>query len=1315
VISRTHAKSATARNSMAGLIALISALLVMALVGATAQARDVRPFTGKSFGHLGTGTGNFESLGSITVDQRTGDIYVYELQDGGRLYKFNSSGEPEDFSSTKTNVIDSVGIDGGASEVELAVDGSTGPAAGDIYVATNQSVRIYGASGAPLGELTGGETCGVATDSSGAVYVGAYPETVRKYVPVGNPVTSADETASMKGLTAICNLAVDGEGNVYAATYYGGIHKYEASQFGSMTAEGTLIDASGRTLAVDPSDNHVFINEGSRIAEYDATGKVVSVAGEGELSGSFGVAFGGPGNYLYADGPGFESRVELFGEPVIEPDATTEAVSGMTSTSATLHGSVNPDGTATTYQFEYGTSTSYGSVAPASPAAVGSDSTVHQLSASLTGLARSSTYHYRIVASNANGSTYGADETFDTSGPPTIYEASVPHVGQRSATFVVALDPHGLDTHDHFEYGPTSGYGSTTPAADLGAEGEYLVDQPEVTGLELGTTYHYRVVVSNSEGTVDGPDQTFATSPAEQIADVGVTEITGSSAKLSGEVNDFEVPATYHFEYGTTSTYGSSTPSTALQAAEYQQPVSATLSGLAAGTTYHLRLVAESAAGTTYGPDVAFTTESATVPAHVLPDGRGYEKVTPADNADGDVYQDVPLDLGSEGGYTELPFLVAPSGNAITYLADPSEKGGIGREGAGYGNQFLATRDASGGWKAVNIEPASTGFFDVPIFKGFSPDLSVGFVNSKGTTPLAPDALTEGFSDLYAETLSTGSYESLTTTTPPHRTPAEFGAYGTPTVSGSELAYAGSSADLGHELYEANDALTPNAEDGGEEENNLYDFSGGSSTLVNVLPDGTTEANATFGGPHLSADGSENSAVLGHDISEDGSRIFWTDLNTHSLYVRENDTASQSPIEAGKCTVPTDACTVLIAENAQFWNATADGSRVLYSAGGDLYEHDLESGETVDLAPAGEVRGVTAASEDLSYVYFVAGAVLAPGAEHQSCQEGEGSPTDCNLYAVHVGEPVRFIGALSGADNIARPESFGQYDGPWQGSLANSEAETTPDGTQLLFGSKAHLTSYNNGKSEQIYMYNYAGGELDCLSCKPSGEAITQQNSAFLPVSHVGTALPHWMSDDGNRVFFDTLSALVPQDTNEKTDVYEWERDGSGSCTQSPGCIYLLTDGTSPEGSYLIGASTSGDDVFITTRGKLLAEDENENIDIYDVRVGAVNPPAPPQCTGSGCQGLPSTPPIFATPPSLTYNGVGNFEPVKALTPAKPKAKPLTKAQKLASALRKCKKEPKKKRAACEKQAQKKYGAKTSKVPSSKKRGSVKKSSGRGK
>ena len=104
-------------------------------------------------------------------------------------------------------------------------------------------------------------------------------------------------------------------------------------------------------------------------------------------------------------------------------------------------------------------------------------------------------------------------------------------------------------------------------------------------------------------------------------------------------------------------------------------------------------------------------------------------------------------------------------------------------------------------------------------------------------------------------------------------------------------------------------------------------------------------------------------------------------------------------------------------------------------------------------------------------------------------------------------------------------------------------------------------------------MYDYATGAVHCLSCIPNGEAPTEasreegnltESSAFLPVSDVSTALPHWMSDDGSRAFFDTLDALVPQDINKKTDVYEWERHGSGTCADRTGCIYLLSDGVSP-------------------------------------------------------------------------------------------------------------------------------------------------------
>jgi hypothetical protein len=1309
----------------------------LAVSAGPAQAKLIHPYTGQSFGPAGLGPGTFESRGGavegLTVDQSTGDVYVlYQTLTGNLIARFTATGEPANFSSTGTNSISVLGKVESLTQEQIAVDGSSGPAKGDIYYNSSTNVEIFSSAGVRLGELKGvgrAYTGGVAVDPTGAVYVATdvAGASVRKYVPTANPVTEADYTSSLSEADSqMGNLAVDDDGNLYAVE--GEIIRYSALQFGALEAEGTRIDGKGIRLAIAPASNHMYVDEvqeyHSRVLEFNETGQLVSITGEEQLRtepASYGVAVG-PNGDVYVAGVG--GRVGIFAQtPVAVPEATTEAPTSVTDTSATLNGSVNPEGLASTYQFQYGTSTSYGSVTPATPGAVGSDSTSHHLSAELAGLTPGATYHYRIAASNANGTVYGVDQTIYVHAPPTVVTNRVAFARQHSLELAVGIDPHGLDTHFEVEYGPTAEYGSHTASTDLGAGGETATGNIELKSLELGTTYHYRVVATNADGTVYGTDRVASTASVATISGETVLAIKESSVTLSANALDYNLAATVHFEYGTTSEYGASTAPVALAAEESPLTATASLSGLQAGTRYHYRLVLESEAGIDYGADAIFETPSVTAPSTVLPDGRVYERVSSAANADSDVYQDLPYSLEPyEGSSTQLPFLVSPDGDAVTYVGGPSEHGGIGAEGTGFGNQYLAMRDAAGHWNAVNIDPPSSNQADLPAFNGFSPDLSVGFVSSAATPPLAPGAPGEGYPDLYSQTFSTGVYRSLIQGAPKYRTATEFG---TPGLPGSHrVAYAGSSADLAHNLFMVNDALTVNAVDGGAKVNNLYDTSDGSTVLVNVLPDGSTEPNATFGGAKLAADEVYNGIyanypMFGHDISEDGSRIFWTDLSTGALYVRENDTAPESPVEGGKCTVAADACTVLIAEKAQYWNATPDGSKVLYTKGGDLYEYDVETGQASDLAPGGGVHGVVAASSDLSYVYFVAEGALVPGTESHECVEGKASRSLCNLYALHVGEATRFISLLSGSDNFASPGTAARDTGDWQGSLADTEAEATPDGTHLVFTSKLNLAGYESDRHGEVFMYDYASGAIHCLSCLPSGESPSSsgESAAFLPVSDVGTSLPHWLSDDGNRVFFDTLEALVPQDTNEQTDVYEWERDGSGTCTDSTGCIYLLSDGSSAEGSYLIGASESGDDVFITTRGKLVAEDENENTDVYDVRANAAPPPTPPRCTGSGCQGVPATPPVFATPPSVTYNGVGNFEAtVKTVSGVPSKPTTLTRAAELAKALKACKEKPKKKRRACEAQAKKRYGAmKKGNSSSSRRLGNARQSSKGGK
>ncbi|MGA7704017.1 MAG: hypothetical protein WB998_03870 [Solirubrobacteraceae bacterium] len=1321
---------------------LISSGALMLCAGA-AQAKLIHPYTGESFGPQGPGLTSFRNASDVAVDQSTGELYALDESYialgtvAPEIDRFTATGAPVDFSATGTNKIKSAPQpEEIVLSMQIAVDASSGPAKGDIYFADSHNVEIFSSNGAMLGQLKGeaGDRAeGVAVDSTGAVYVAYRQEStsrgkIRKYVPTASPVTEADYAAELSVNHDIRSIAVDDNGNVYGVDANGGVERFTALQFGALEAEGTLVDDRGVRVAVDTANDHVYVDEADRIAEFGEAGELLSETGEEELYGgpgssgrSFGVAVSSATGDIYASGDvNSGAQVLIYsGTSVVVPEASTEAPTGVTNTSAMLNGSVNPGGVAATYQFQYGATTTYGSVMPASAEPVGSDSSTHHVSTELTGLAPGSTYHYRIVARNVNGTTYGEDHTLYVHGPPTVASALAHFITQDSVELTGTVEAHGLDTQAHLEYGTSTAYGESGPTKDLGSEGSGTVYAEIEEGLAIDTVYHFRVVATNSDGTVYGPDEEFRTAPVATISEEAALGITSSSSTLSAQVIDYHVPVNVHFEYGATTEYGTSTAPVRLKASEVALPSTASLSELGADTTYHFRLVAEGEAGTVYGADATFTTPSVTAPSTVLPDGRGYEKVSPTANADGDVYQDVPLQIALAGGWTEQPFLVSPDGNAVAYMGDPSERGGTGAEGPNLGNQYVARRGADGQWETQNVEPPSSGGAERPAFKGFSSDLTVGFVNSRYTPALAPGAPSDGYSQLYAKDLSTGAYTPLITTTPEHSTQDSFGAAGNPrfTPGKAEVAYGGSSADLGHELFMANDALTPNAVDGGVTENNLYDTSGGTTTLVNVLPDGSTEPNATFGGPALAIDrnNGDNYPMLAHDISEDGSRIFWTDLNTGDVYVRENDTAPQSPLVSGKCSLPTDACTVLVAEGAQYWNATPDGAKVLYTKTGQLYEYDLGSDQTVELSPGKPVRGVVAASSNLSFVYFVADPdEPIPGAQRGPCEEGQSGSGLCDLYVVHVGEPPRFVATLSGKDNVTQPESFNRFAGDWQGSLGDTEAEVTSDGAHLLFTSSARPTGYASGSSEQVFLYDYASEQLNCLSCKQNGEPITKKFSAFLPVSSVGTTAARWMSDDGNRVFFDTLEGLVPQDINEATDVYEWERYDSGGCHEQVGCIYLLSDGTSPEGAFLIGTSTSGNDVFMTTRGKLVPEDENENIDVYDVRVGSKPPVTPPQCTGSGCQGVPATPPIFATPPSVSYDGVGNFE-ASAPKAVAVKQKSLSRAQKLARALKRCEKSKKTRRASCRANARRRYGVKKRAKSSASRDGNVSGSSGRGK
>jgi len=219
------------------------------------------------------------------------------------------------------------------------------------------------------------------------------------------------------------------------------------------------------------------------------------------------------------------SNEEVFTPSVVEeevevPSAATEAATGVTVSGAKLHGAVNPNGAKTTYQFEYGTTTSYGSKAPGSPEEVGSGTSSVEVSETIGGLEPNTNYHFRVVATNAAGTVYGEDETLKTAeavAPSATTEAAT-GVSSSGAKIRGSVNPNGTATSYQFEYGLTASYGSKEPASPEGiGSGSSGVEVSEtIGGLEPVTTYHFRVVATNTAGTTYGEDKTFETPEAPE-------------------------------------------------------------------------------------------------------------------------------------------------------------------------------------------------------------------------------------------------------------------------------------------------------------------------------------------------------------------------------------------------------------------------------------------------------------------------------------------------------------------------------------------------------------------------------------------------------------------------------------------------------------------------------------------------------------------------------------------------------------------------------------------------------------------------------
>ena len=409
-----------------------------------------------------------------------------------------------------------------------------------------------------------------------------------------------------------------------------------------------------------------------------------------------------------------------------------------------------------------------------------------------------------------------------------------------------------------------------------------------------------------------------------------------------------------------------------------------------------------------------------------------------------------------------------------------------------------------------------------------------------------------------------------------------------------------------------------------------------------------------------------------------------------------------------------------------------------------------------------EVQGVLGASEDGSNVYFVANGVLGENAGHGDCvprapveEEQERAGTipvlGCNLYREHFNgkkwEAARFIAALTSED---------QHD--WavksvRAPLASVTSRVSPNGEYVAFMSDSPLTHYNNvdansGKpDEEVFLYGAGADRLLCASCNPdrtkrpegildrekAGEGHGLLIDATSPGNweghYLAANIPGWTArsneaatyqsrylSNSGRLFFNSVDPLVAADTSkEKADIYEYEPNGEGSCTSATGCVALISSGTSTHESSFLDASVSGGDVFFLTSAPLVEQDRDTGLDVYDARVctgaspcfsGAEQSLSPCKDEATCKTAATSAPALPGVPPSASYSGPGDIGRVTVLAAkgGKPPVKALTRAQKLTKALKACKKLKKKTtRAACQRQARRRYGPlkKKGKAPTS--------------
>ncbi|MET0602197.1 MAG: 6-bladed beta-propeller [Baekduia sp.] len=1088
--------------------------------------------------------------------------------------------------------------------------------------APKQVASTFAAAGSGNGELTAPTGGAAVRQSNGDVYVvDAGADRVQRFDAAGTYQSQFGSPGSGNGeLTFagnVAGIAIDqSDGSVYVAdTGNNRIQKFNAAgvyqgQFGAAgSGDGEL--AGPIAVAVDQSSHDVFVadRDNNRVQRFDAAGAYEAQfgtpgAGYGELAAPSGLAVDSTGSvYVLDSGNG---RVQRF------------------TNNGTLQGVFAP------------------STLNLSPQAIAVDPTSDHVFVSQYAPDFSGTQILELTAAgnvvethgtalpgpggiarrSSTGALYATDAygtqvlTLDDVTPTELVAAAMTGVTATTGTAHGTVNPHsGPAVTYHFE--TSADQASWTPTPDAGpiTGGADTPVAADLSDLQPNTEYFVRLVGSQrfAAPTISNTVSFTTDAAAPDVVTGEAVVVDDRSAILGGTVNPHNASTSYWIEYGPDTSYGSRMPvATDADAGGGGSPVAMRqrITDLQAGTTYHYRLVAHNVAGTTPGADQTVTTRAAAVEEPV---GRAYEMVSPVDKAGADVQL-------LSGGQASA------AGGAIAFAS-------TGAFGGAQANLSLSTYVARRGataWVTTPLTPPQSNDWAVANSAAHSLSADLGKSLEVSRRALAPGAV-EGAANIYLHDVASGARSYLA------HAEGHAAWYD---LSTADFRIVAATRDFDHVVIQASYALTSDAAPG---VNNIYDLTDGQVRLVNYLPDGsvpTTGAGAP-GGSNEGLNRYEDHSL----ISADGARIFFTVNGV--LYVRENGattrvlsvsqrTGSVGQVVPVVSSVPSrDGETVYLSVAHPAPPLTDDAPADAIES---LYRVNVDNGAVSsvwpsDLPATGVMEKTFDVSADGRRVVFKV-----------SSRNSSGVTTHRRLYTADDGVVSR-IADVAPADDVG-------------------EIRLSPNGRYIAFigrlrGVPAYDTSSpgcppSAGESSaeacvEVYLYDATDHVLRCVSCSPAGTPPTGPPDFRGSAGFFSRARPNSLLDDGT-VFFTSPDRLVAGDTNGQLDVYQWR---SGVQT-------LISPGKDPVPASFVDASPDGTDVFFATAARLVGQDVDASIDIYDARRGGGlasqdAPKKPSPCVGDACQPQALEPSPAPALGSTTVSGAGD-SPLSRTAAGKPKA-----------------------------------------------------------